>query len=80
MTSIELEVAYLVGKSDLVAAAVILGHLENLPAAFPGTARIRADSAEALTGLDDLAALKARGAAMTRQEIVDFALAQLDEP
>ena len=75
MSSIEVEVAYLIGNSELAAAAVILGHVENFPPAFPATARIREDSAEALTGLDDLDALKARGAEMSRQEVVEFALA-----
>jgi predicted ATPase/class 3 adenylate cyclase len=80
INSIESEVTYLVAKARLEPAAVLLGHLELRPASFAVVARYREDHLAAVAHLPDVDALKARGAAMTRQEIVDFALAQLDEP
>jgi len=79
LTSIETEVIYLVTKSRLEPAAVLLGHLERRPASFGITASYREDHLAAVAHLPDLDELNARGAAMSRQEIVVFALAQLDD-
>jgi len=78
--SIEIEATYLVALSRLEPAAVILGHLETKPVGFGALPQMRERNLAAVANLDNLASLKARGAAMSRQEIVDFALAQLDQP
>jgi len=79
LNSIDTEVTYLVDNHRLEPAATLLGHLEGQPAAVRVAADAREDNLTAVADLPDLDALKARGAAMSRQEIVDFALAQLDD-
>jgi hypothetical protein len=77
--SLENAASHLVARSQLESAATILGYLEQKPPAFAGMALLRDHNLAAIADLADLDKLKADGAAMGRQEIVDFALAQLDE-
>jgi predicted ATPase len=78
LTSLEIAVFHLVACFQLESAATILGYLEQKPPAFAGTAVLRDRNLAAVGDLTDFNKLKADGAAMGRQEIVDYALAQLD--
>jgi hypothetical protein len=77
-TSLEIAVFHLVARFQLESAATILGYLEQKPPAFAGVAEFRDLNLTAVGDLTDLDKLKADGAAMGRQEIVDYAVAQLD--
>lgn len=70
---------HLISRSDLAGAAVIIGYLGGRGAVYRSEASIRNATRTALDELDDAPGLVARGAAMTRSDIVAHATAALEQ-